>query len=56
MLYDYSMVKRPVAFDNMTQSVSSPVSLNAIFFATILLSSRLEKVRQVYVLLFLSMA
>ena len=44
-LYDYSMVKRPVVFDNITQSVGSPISLNAMFFATILLSSRLEKVR-----------
>lgn len=44
-LYDYSMVKRPVVFDNITQSVGSPISLNAVFFATILLSSRLEKVR-----------
>lgn len=54
-LYDYGKVKRPVVFDNITQSFGSPVSLNAIFFATILLSSRLEKVRQVYVLLLLSM-
>jgi hypothetical protein len=48
------MVKRPVAFDNITKSVGSPISLNAIFFATILLSSRLDKVRQVFVLLYLS--
>jgi len=55
-LYDYGKVKRPIVFDNITQSFAkSPVSLNAIFFATILLSSRLEKVRQVYVLLLLSM-
>ena len=55
-LYDYGKVKRPVVFDNITQSsFGSPVSLNAIFFATILLSSRLEKVRQVYILLLLSM-
>lgn len=54
-MYDYGMVKRPVEFDNITRSAGSPVSLNAIFFATILLSSRLEKVRQVFVLLFLSM-
>ena len=45
-LYDYGKVKRPIMFDNITQSFArSPVSLNAIFFATILLSSRLEKVR-----------
>jgi hypothetical protein len=55
-MYDYAAVKRQVAFDNITRSiVGSPVSLNAIFFATILLSSRLEKVRQVYLLLLLSM-
>ena len=54
-LYDYSMVKRQVVLDNMTQSVGSPLSLNAVFFAAILLSSRLEKFRHVYVLLFLSM-
>jgi hypothetical protein len=55
-MYDYTAVKRQVAFDNITRSiVGSPVSLNAIFFATILLSSRLEKVRQVYLLLLLSM-
>ena len=52
LLYDYHMVKRPIVFDNIPQSVGSPVSLNAIFFAAILLSSRLDKVRQVYVLLF----
>ncbi len=54
-MYDYGKVKRPVVFDNITQSFGSPVSLNAIFFAGILLSSRLEKVRQVYILLLLSM-
>ncbi len=55
-MYDYAAVKRPVVFDNITRNiVGSPVSLNAIFFATILLSSRLEKVRQVYLLLLLSM-
>jgi hypothetical protein len=48
------MAKKHVSFDNITQSVGSPISLNAIFFATILLSSRLDKVRQVFVLLFLS--
>jgi hypothetical protein len=55
LLYDYRMVKKPIIFDSIPQSVGSPVSLNAIFFAAILLSSRLEKVREVYVLLFLSM-
>jgi hypothetical protein len=46
-MYDYTAVKRQVAFDNITRSiVGSPVSLNAIFFATILLSSRLEQFQQ----------
>jgi Phosphatidylinositol N-acetylglucosaminyltransferase len=56
LMYDFGRVNRPVVFDNITQNIiGSPVSLNAIFFATILLSSRLEKVRQVYLLLLLSM-
>lgn len=39
---------------NVTQSrvVSSPISLNAIFFATILLGSRLSRNSSVFVLLF----
>jgi hypothetical protein len=49
------MVKRPVVLENMAKNIGSPTSLNAIFFATILLSSRLEKVRQVFVLLSQSM-
>jgi hypothetical protein len=43
--HDYKAVKKSVNFDNITKSmVSSPVSVNSIFFATILLASRLEKV------------
>ena len=55
ILYDFKMVKKMPVVDNISQSVGSPISLNAIFFATILLSSRLSKVRQVYVLLFEAM-
>eukprot|EP00347_Sterkiella_histriomuscorum_P015214 403357879 len=51
-LYDYQMIKKPLQLENITQSIGSPTSLNAIFFATILLASRLQKMRQVYVLLF----
>ena len=45
MLYDYQSVKKPVNFENITKGVGSPTSLNAIFFAAILLSSRLGKLQ-----------
>lgn len=54
-LYDYQMVKRPLDLENITQSVGSPASLNAIFFAAILLASRLDYQSKSYVLLLLSM-
>ncbi|CDW85217.1 phosphatidylinositol n-acetylglucosaminyltransferase [Stylonychia lemnae] len=41
ILYDYSMVKKPLLLENITQSIGSPTSLNAVFFAAILLASRL---------------
>jgi hypothetical protein len=46
------MVKKPVDYENITKGVGSPASLNAIFFAAIVLASRLPKMSQVYVILF----
>src|SRR5436305_1078468 len=39
--YDYLMAKKPITLDSLTQNIGSPLSLNAIFFAAILISSRL---------------
>lgn len=52
VFYDYKMAKKPINYENMSKGVGSPISLNAMFFAAILLASRLYKMSQVFVLLF----
>lgn len=49
LLYDYTSVSKNAT--DITRS-ASPTSLNAIFFAAILLASRLTRISSVFVLLF----
>lgn len=56
LLHDYQAVnKLPEQKDASVTESGSPTSLNAIFFAAILLASRLTRISSVFVLLFQSL-
>ena len=52
--YDYSLVRRPIRPEERTLYMGSPISLNAIFFAAIVLSSRLKSELSVFCVLYAS--
>jgi len=52
--YDFEQIEREVDLKHVMRNVSSPLSLNAMFIASTLLASRIERIMDVYFILFQS--